>query len=129
MSQPLKTALGGYVLARVTKITPGSNKTLADVKDDIKKTLAAELAANKLVDAVNAYTDARSGGSDLKEAARKAGHEAGPPGCGGRDGLKPDGSKADVPADPEFSPALFKTKWAKTAIPPPPRPATISSRM
>ena len=55
VSQPIKTALGGYVLARVTKITPGSNKTLADVKDDIKKTLSAALAANKLADAVNAY--------------------------------------------------------------------------
>ena len=85
VSQPLTGAFGGYVLARVTKITPGSNKTLADVKDDIKKALTTALAANKLVDAVNAYTDARSSGSDLKEGAARIRHETRPSGCGGRD--------------------------------------------
>jgi peptidyl-prolyl cis-trans isomerase D len=117
VSQPLKTALGGYVLARVTKITPGSNKTLADVKDDIRKTLANALAANKLVDAVNAYTDARSGGSDLKEAAKKAGMKLGRLTAVDANGLKPDGSKADVPADPEFLPALFKTEMGEDSDP------------
>ncbi|HEY2011262.1 MAG TPA: SurA N-terminal domain-containing protein [Rhizomicrobium sp.] len=117
VSQPLKGAFGGYVLARVTKITPGSNKTLADVKDDIKKTLTTELSANKLVDAVNAYTDARSGGSDLKEAAKKSGmkviHLTGVDSTG----MKPDGTKADVPADPEFLPALFKTEMGEDSDP------------
>jgi peptidyl-prolyl cis-trans isomerase D len=117
VSQPLKGAFGGYVLARVTKITPGSNKTLADVKDDIKKTLTTELAANKLVDAVNAYTDARSTGGEMKEAAAKAGmkitHLAGVDASGN----KPDGSKADVPADPEFLPALFKTEMGEDSDP------------
>ncbi|HVW73197.1 MAG TPA: SurA N-terminal domain-containing protein [Rhizomicrobium sp.] len=119
VSQPLKGAFGGYVLARVTKITPGSNKTLADVKDDIKKTLTTELAANKLVDAVNAYTDARSSGSEMKEAAAKAGmkvvHLAGVDASG----MKPDGTKADVPADPEFLPALFKTEMGEDSDPVP----------
>ena len=32
-----------------------------------------QLAAGKLVDVVNAYTDARSGGADMKDAAKKAG--------------------------------------------------------
>ena len=66
VSQPLKSGFGGLVLMRVTKITPGSNKTLADVKEDIRKTLPSQLAANKLVDVVNAYTDAQSGGGDLE---------------------------------------------------------------
>ena len=117
VSQPLKGAFGGYVLARVTKITPGSNKTLADVKDDIRKTLTNALSANKLVDAVNAYTDARSGGSDLKEAAKKSGmkviHLAGVD----SNGMKPDGTKADVPADPELLPALFKTEMGEDSDP------------
>lgn len=108
VSQPLKAALGGYVLDRVTKVTPGSTKTLADVKDDIKKTLTTQLAANKLVDAVNAYTDGRSGGADLRQAAAKAGMKLGHVAAVDANGLKPDGSKADVPADPEFLQALFK---------------------
>jgi peptidyl-prolyl cis-trans isomerase D len=117
VSQPLKGAFGGYVLARVSKITPGSNKTLADVKDDIKKTLTNELAANKLVDAVNAYTDARSSGSELKEAATKAGMKVAHVVAVDANGLKPDGTKADVPADPEFLPALFKTEMGEDSDP------------
>lgn len=117
VSPPLKGAFGGYVLARVTKITPGSSKTLADVKDDIRKTLTNELAANKLVDAVNAYTDARSGGSDLKEAAAKSGLKVSHVAAVDSSGMKPDGSKADVPADPEFLPAVFKTEMGEDSDP------------
>ena len=117
VSQPLKGAFGGYVLARVTKITPGSNKTLADVKDDIKKALTTALAANKLVDAVNAYTDARSGGSDLKEAAKKAGMKLGHLSAVDATGLGPSGTKTDAPADPEFLPAVFKTEVGEDSDP------------
>ena len=77
VSQPLKGAFGGYVLARVTKITPGSNKTLDDVKEDIRKALTQQVAANKLVDIANAFTDARSGGTDLMAAAKKSGMKLG----------------------------------------------------
>jgi peptidyl-prolyl cis-trans isomerase D len=108
VSQPIKTGFGGYVLARTTKIVPGSTKTLADVKEDIRKSLTTQLAANKLVDAVNAYTDARSGGADLKEAAKKAGMKVSHLSAVDITGLRPDGSKAEVPADPEFLPAVFK---------------------
>jgi peptidyl-prolyl cis-trans isomerase D len=119
VSQPLKGAFGDYVLARVTKITPGSNKTLADVKDDIKKSLTNELAANKLVDIVNAYTDARSTGSELKDAAKKAGMKLGHVAAVDANGMKPDGSKADLPADPEFLPVVFKTDMGEDSDPAP----------
>jgi peptidyl-prolyl cis-trans isomerase D len=108
VSQPIKTAFGGFVLARVTKIEAGTSKSLADVKEDIRKTLTTQLAANKLVDAVNAFTDARSGGADLAQAAKKAGMKTGHLTAVDANGFKPDGSKADVPADPEFLPGLFK---------------------
>ncbi|HEY0265132.1 MAG TPA: SurA N-terminal domain-containing protein, partial [Rhizomicrobium sp.] len=65
VSQPLKTAFGGWVLARVTRIEAGSNRTLDQVKEDIRKDLATRLAASKLVDIVNAYSDARSNGDDM----------------------------------------------------------------
>jgi peptidyl-prolyl cis-trans isomerase D len=108
VSQPIKTAFGGFVLARVTKVEAGTSKSLADVKEDIRKTLTTQLAANKLVDAVNAFTDARSGGADLAQAAKKAGMKTGHLTAVDANGLKPDGSKADLPADPEFLPGLFK---------------------
>jgi peptidyl-prolyl cis-trans isomerase D len=108
ISQPIKTGFGGFALVRVTKIAPGSTKLLADVKEDIRKNLVNQLAANKLVDAVNAYTEAHSSGDDLKTAAQKAGMKFVKLGAVDMTGLKPDGSKADVPADAEFLPALFK---------------------
>jgi peptidyl-prolyl cis-trans isomerase D len=108
VSQPIKTGFGGTVLARVTKITPGASKMLADVKEDIRKDLTTQLAANKLVDAVNVYTDARSSGDDLAAAAKKAGMKFARLTAVDATGLTPDGAKADVPADPEFLPAVFK---------------------
>jgi len=108
VSQPIKTGFGGYALVRVTKIAPGSSKTLADVKDQIRMSLAGQLAANKLVDAVNAYTEAHTAGDDLKTAAKKAGMTFTRLGATDATGLKPDGTKAAVPADAEFLPAVFK---------------------
>ena len=108
VSQPIKTGFGGYALVRVTKIAPGSSKTLADVKEDIRKSLISQLAANKLVDAVNAYTEAHTAGDDLKTAAKKAGMTFTHLGAVDSTGLKSDGGKAAVPADAEFLPAMFK---------------------
>ena len=108
VSQPIKTGFGGFVLARVSKIAPGSTKTLADVKEELRKTLTAQMADNKLVDVVNAYTDARSNGDDFAEAAKKSGMKLARIAAVDSSGLKPDGAAADVPADPEFLPAVFK---------------------
>jgi peptidyl-prolyl cis-trans isomerase D len=108
VSEPIKTGFGGFALARVTKITPGSSKTLADVKDELSKTLLTQLAAAKLVDAVNAYTDARSGGDEMKDAAKKAGMKVSHLTGVDMTGMAKDGAHADVPADPEFLPAVFK---------------------
>ena len=108
VSQPIKTGFGGYALARVTKIAPGSSKSLADVKEDIRKDLDSQITANKLVDVVNAYTDARSNGDDFQAAAKKAGMKISRVSAMDATGLKADGGKAEVPADPEFLPAAFK---------------------
>ena len=117
VSQPIKTAFGGWTLARVTRIAPGSDKTLDDVKDDIRKTLTQQIAANKLVDIANAFTDARSSGADMIAAAKKAGMKTGRVTAVDATGLKPDGSKADVPADPEFLPGVFKAEVGEDGDP------------
>ena len=116
-SQPLKSSFGGWALMRVTKITPGSNKTLADVSEDIRKSLAQQLTANKLVDVVNAFTDAKSSGGNLKEAAQKAGMKLAHVSATDAAGKKPDGTAAEVPADPEFLPALFKAEVGEDSDP------------
>jgi peptidyl-prolyl cis-trans isomerase D len=117
VSQPMKTGFGGFALARVTKITAGSNKTLDDVKEDIRKDLTTRLAGDKLVDAVNAFTDAKSSGANLKEAAEKAGMKLSHLAAIDAGGKKPDGTAAEVPADPEFLPALFKAEVGEDSDP------------
>jgi peptidyl-prolyl cis-trans isomerase D len=80
------------------------------VKEEIRKTLTGQMADNKLVDVVNAYTDARSGGDDFAAAAKKAGMKVAKINAVDASGLKSDGGAADVPADPEFLPAMFKAE-------------------
>ena len=117
VSQPISNGFGGFILARVTKIAPGSNKTLDDVKDQIRKMLSEQLAKVKLDDIANAFTDARSSGDDTMQAAKKAGMKTGHIAAVDATGLKPDGTKADVPADPEFLPGLFKAEAGEDGDP------------
>jgi peptidyl-prolyl cis-trans isomerase D len=103
VSQPVKGALNGYVLLRVTKITPGISRTLEDSKEQIRQQLALQLAAAKVTDIVNAYEDARSGGADLTTAAKKVGMKTGRIAAVDKAGAAPSGEKVtEVPADPEF---------------------------
>ena len=108
VSQPVKGALNGYVLLRVTKITPGISRTLEDSKDQIRQQLALQLAGAKITDIVNAFEDARSGGANIAAAAKKTGMKAGRIAAVDKNGLSPNGEKvAEVPADPEFLASAF----------------------
>jgi peptidyl-prolyl cis-trans isomerase D len=117
VSQPLRTAFGGFVLARVTKIAPGSTRTLDDVREEIRKNLLTQLAGNKLVDAVNTFTDARSAGDDLATAAKKAGMRVGRLTAVDSAGNGADGNKSDAPADPEFLSAAFTAEVGEEGDP------------
>lgn len=101
VSEPVKSTFG-YTLLRVTKIEAGSNKSFDDVKEDIRKALALQIAADKLADIANAFTDARSAGDTLAEAAKKSGMKAGRAPAIDASGKGPDGNPAAVPQDPEF---------------------------
>ena len=108
VSQPVKGALNGYVLLRVTKITPGISRTLDDSKEQIRQQLALQLAAAKITDIINAYEDARSGGADLTAAAKKVGMKTGRIAAVDKAGVAPGGEKVgEVPADPEFLTSAF----------------------
>lgn len=108
VSQPIKGALNGYVLLKVTKITPGISRTLEDSRDQIRQTLALQLAGAKIIDIVNAYEDARSGGADIAAAAKKVGMKSGRISAVDKMGLTPSGEKApDLPTDPEFLSTAF----------------------
>ncbi len=109
VTQPLKN-LAGYVLLHVTKIVPGSTKTLADVKEDIRKDLLHQVALSKIGGIANDYADQSGGGLSLSDAAKKVGmHVTHVPAVDAQ-GLAPDGTKAAVPADAEFQAQIFKAE-------------------
>jgi peptidyl-prolyl cis-trans isomerase D len=109
VSQPAKGVFG-YVLLHVTKITPGNVKTFDQVKDDLRKDVMTQLAQAKLTDATNAFEDAQSGGANLAEAAKKTGLRVAHVAAVDAQGLAPDGSKVDLPAEPDFLPQVFKAE-------------------
>lgn len=107
VSQPLKTSFGSWVLARVTKIEAGTSRSLEEATPEIRKNLHDQLSQAKMVDAVNAYSDARATGDDLAQAAKKSGMRVVHLAAVDAGGMKPDGTRSDAPADPEFLKALF----------------------
>ncbi|HEY2069668.1 MAG TPA: SurA N-terminal domain-containing protein [Rhizomicrobium sp.] len=101
VSAPVKN-LAGFALFHVSKITPGGGKQLAEVKDSIRKELLDEQAGAKLEDIGNAYMEANSGGLSITQSGQKVGmHVVHVPAVDAT-GHAPDGSKANVPQDPEF---------------------------
>ena len=109
--------LSGWVLLHVTKITPGVHKTFDDVKDDIRKSVAAQLAQAKLGDIANAYTDANSGGLSVAEAGKKVGMKTGHLAAVDIHGLAPDGSKTPAADDPDFLKQIFAAEIGEDGDP------------
>jgi len=112
VSAPVKSAFG-WVLMRVAKITPGSAKS----HDEIKLALQRKLAAAKLTDMANAFTDAVGGGASIEEAARKAGMHFGHIAAVDAQGLAPDGSKVPDAANAELLAQIFKSEVGEEGDP------------
>jgi peptidyl-prolyl cis-trans isomerase D len=109
-SQPVKGTFG-WVMVKTGKITvPGQHHTLDEVKDQVRAAIQTQLAGDKLVDMLNNYDDARKKGDDLPTAARKAGLKVGHVAAVDAQGLAPDGSKTDVPTDPDFLTLVAKAE-------------------
>lgn len=117
VSQPIQTAFGGWVLARVTQITPGITRTLDDVREEIRKTLTSQLVANQMANAVNTFTEGRSSGDDLNTAAKKASMRVGRLPAVDSRGLAPGGAATEAPADPEFLTHVFAAEVGEDGDP------------
>lgn len=108
VSQPIK-GLSGWDLVHVTSITPGVDKSFDQVKADLQKNVLLRLAAAKVQDMDNAYADANSGGASLSEAAKKVGMKVVHIVAVDSTGMTPDGTKANVPSQPEVLQQFFKS--------------------
>lgn len=65
VSQPLQSAFG-WVLVKVVKITPGSVKPLAEVKDELKAAIALDRALVDISDHTSAIEDALASADSLE---------------------------------------------------------------
>ena len=70
ISKPVEGALAS-VIAKVTKIEPAVVRTLEDEREKIRKGLAAEKAAETILDAYDKIEDERAGGATLAEVSKK----------------------------------------------------------
>lgn len=109
IAPPHKTPAGSWTLFKVTAIDAGSNRTLDQVKDEVRGKVLEELAIGKLSDISNAYTDASSGGDSLTEAAKKVGMKTGHVTIDAN-GFAPDRQKAAAPDDAEFREIVFRSE-------------------
>jgi peptidyl-prolyl cis-trans isomerase D len=116
VTQPLKAPVG-YALIHVVSITPGTNKTLDEVKGEILKQLTVQLAASKIADIANQYIDDNSRGESISKAAARVGMHVGHIAAIDAHGNTPNGSKAAVPQDPELLAQMFKAEVGEEGDP------------
>jgi peptidyl-prolyl cis-trans isomerase D len=68
VSDPLKSVFGLHVV-HVKTITPGTTKTLDEVKDQLRQELALAQAGDEMVSVVNQLDDILAGGATVEDAA------------------------------------------------------------
>jgi peptidyl-prolyl cis-trans isomerase D len=111
-TDPVKGVFG-YELFHVTKITPGSSKS----RDEIKAALQKKLAAAKMTDIANAYTDAIGGGESVAGAARKSGMKFIHAAAIDAKGLDASGNRVASADNPDLLAAIFKAEVGEDGDP------------
>jgi peptidyl-prolyl cis-trans isomerase D len=99
----------GWVLLHVASITPGTQLTFDEAREQILEDIVATRGANMLADVANEFEDARAGGATLAEAAMEVGIEVQTIEAVDADGNLPDGTMAPIPTDPAFLEQIFAT--------------------
>ncbi len=104
VADPVKGALGWYVL-KVTKVTPGSEKTFDDVKQALRNRMLAEKATDLMYDRANKIDNLLGNGTSLDQMPGDLGL-AGVAGTLDAKGNTKDGTPAPIPGAPELKAAL-----------------------
>ena len=95
---PVKSAFGWQVL-EVTKVTPGTERTFDQVKDEIRTKIAQDRAVDLVYDRANKLEDALSAGTPLDHLPGDLGL-AGVSGTLDAQGNTPEGEPAPIPGTP-----------------------------
>lgn len=107
-SAPQKSPLGWH-LFRVDGIEPGGVKTLDEVRDDLRKTIAREKAVDSLYELANRLEDSLGGGATLEEAAGQLNLRVLKITAVDRTGLGPDGTPIKTLPAGDFLGIAFAT--------------------
>jgi peptidyl-prolyl cis-trans isomerase D len=114
---PVHSALGWHVL-KVTKVSPGTSRSLADVTPELRARLTAEKAGDLLYERANKVEDALAAGTTLENLPGDLGLAA-VEGTLDAQGNTSDGKPAPIPGPAELRPALiqaaFQAKKGDTA--------------
>ena len=92
----------GPAIVRVVAITPGSAKTFDEVKDTLKKEIAADRVAGQVQSVHDKIEDARVSGKTLAEAAKTVGLEARSIAAVDAQGRDDKGAALDLPDQAEL---------------------------
>ncbi len=107
---PVQSALGWQVF-RVTKVTPGSERTLAQPTDEIRTKLARERALDQVYARANKLEDALSASPSLDDLPADLGVAA-VTGTLNAQGNTPSGVPAPIPGSPALRQALLTAAFA-----------------
>lgn len=97
VSAPVQARVG-FVVARVTDVTPGHDVALADVRDQIVEELRGQEARGAISRRVEAFDAARREGKSVDEAVRLVGARIVPIPAVTREGRNREGQQLNVPA-------------------------------
>ncbi len=117
VSAPVRTAFGWHVL-RVGQIEAGAQRSLDEVRTELRAEIQAERAADLAFERVNRVEDALAGGASLAEAARRysLGYIETRMDATGR---APDGTEVALPVAPTVRPAVLRAVFAAERGAPP----------
>lgn len=104
VSAPVQAQVG-FVVAKVTAITPGRPATLADVRAQVIQELRAEDARAAVYRRVETYEKAREGGKALDAAVAEAGARVIPVPAVSQEGRTQQGAQVNLP------PQLLQSMW------------------
>jgi peptidyl-prolyl cis-trans isomerase D len=109
VSQPVQGRLSVF-LVKASNIEPGRQRSLEEVKDQLRKELQLERAKDIIIDLHGKIEDGRGGGASLEEVARENKLPLKVFGPMDHNGIGVDGKDiADIPAKPELLKAAFES--------------------
>jgi len=129
VSDPVRSPFGWHVL-RAEGIVPGTTRAYAELRDELRRGLAAERAADLAFDRANRIEDALAGGTALAEVARRYEMGLAELRLDGQ-GRTPEGAPATLPvalasrpaalqaifqAEPGRAPRLQEGEWGFLAV-------------